>query len=65
MKVFAELFGELPSFMACKTRASIIEVGKEKIEEEFNIANLIKKVRMSNDLWKNVLKKDQVKLMQM
>ena len=44
--------------MACKTRASIIEAGKERIEEEFNIANLIKKVRMSNDLWKNVLKKD-------
>lgn len=40
-------------------------MGQEKIDEEFNIANLIKKVRMSNDLWKNILKKDQIKLMRM
>lgn len=28
-----------------------------------NIAKLLKKVRLSNDLWKNVLQKDQMKLM--
>ena len=38
-------------------------LAKEKIEDELNVQKMLKKVRISNDLWKNVLQKDQFKLM--
>lgn len=47
----------------CKRRADIQSKAKQRLGDEFNVVKVIKRVRLANDLWKNVISKDQQKLM--
>lgn len=60
---FDMLFKGVQEFVMCKRRADIQAKAKERIEDEFNVVKMIKRIRLANDLWKNVLGKDQQKLM--
>lgn len=46
-----------------KRRADIHNKSKEKMMKEFDVIKMIKKIRLANDLWTNILSKDQLKLM--
>jgi len=43
----------------CKRRADVIKKAKERMDDEFDVVKLMKRIRFSNDLWKNVLQQDQ------
>jgi hypothetical protein len=60
---FDMLFKGVQQFVMCKRRADIQAKARERIEDEFNVIKMIKRIRLANDLWKNVLGKDQQKLM--
>lgn len=60
-----ELFKGVELFSRIKKRYNILKCAQDKLQGELNVVNLLKRVRMSNDLWLNVLKRDQVKIMRL
>ena len=61
---FDALFKGVQSFVMCKRRADIQAKARERIEDEFNVVKMMKRIRLANDLWRGVLAKEQQKLMQ-
>ena len=49
---FTSMFGEL------KERQKILDITVEKITKELDVISLLQKVRLSHDLWSNMLRKD-------
>ena len=57
------LFKDVAQFGLCKRRSDIVRKATERMNDEFDVVKMMKKIRLSNDLWNNVLQKDQQKLM--
>jgi len=52
------LFKDVVTFVLCKRRRDIVLKATDRMNNEFDVVKMMKKIRFSNDLWNNVLQKD-------